>query len=100
MPRVTKADARDEKALTLREEGFSFKRIADELGFRSATEIVGAYQRAAGKRAPADCAALHKAELGRLNVLADRLRGSKKLKQDRVARRLATIEELRTLLSA
>ncbi len=99
MARISKAAARDERALVLREQGFSFKHISEELGFRSATEIVDAYRRAAEKRAPADRAALEEAELGRLNALAERLRDTKRLGQDRVAKRLATIEELRVLLS-
>jgi hypothetical protein len=93
-------EQQDERVLQLREKKRSFAAIARIIGYERASEAPVAFNRALRRRPPREQEALRKAELIRLDALAQRVRENKELTAADAARRLKAVERLRTRLSA
>jgi hypothetical protein len=105
MPALGKASAadtpaRDNKALELRVRGRSFVAIAKTLGYERANHANEAFNRALRRKPAAEQDELRGQELTRLDAMADGVKGDKALEPEDAARRLRTVERLRTMLLA
>ena len=91
---------RDERVLELREKRRSFGAIAKIVGYERGSEATAAFNRALRRRPPKEQESLRQAELARLDGMAERVRENKELTADDVARRLGTVDRLRSRLLA
>jgi hypothetical protein len=91
---------RDEEALELRIQGKSFNGIAKSLGFNRPSEANEAFNRALRRRSTAEQEDLRRQEMARLDALIEGVRGKAELAPDDLARRLRSVERLRTKLLA
>ena len=94
----TDAMTNDERALELRRQGRSLKKIAGELGLERPMQANAAFNRALRRRTVEEQAEIRAEENGRLNALGDAVRRNSKLTQEDVDRRLRTIDRLRAVL--
>ncbi len=90
----------DERALDLRRQGKSLKTIARELGLDRPIDANAAFNRGLRRRPVEEQAAVRTEEEGRLNALAESVRGNGKLSAEDIERRLRAIARLRTALMA
>jgi hypothetical protein len=93
-------DRRDEQVLELREQRRSFAAIAKAVGFERASEASVAFNRALRRRSSKEQEVLRKAELGRLDEMARRVRENNELTPDDTERRLEAVDRLRARLLA
>jgi hypothetical protein len=93
-------DQQDERVLELREKRRSFAAIARIVGYERVGEVPAAFNRALRRRPPKEQAALRKAELARLEAMAQRVRENKDLTAADAARKLGVVDRLRTRLLA
>lgn len=89
---------RDEKALTLRDQGRPFAGIAHVLGLSDAHEANAAFNRAIRARPKAHQEQLRSREVARLEALALRVRGRDDLSVEEVVRRLRGLKRQRKAL--
>jgi hypothetical protein len=92
--------ARDDKALELRVGGKSFVAIAKILGYERANHANEAFNRALRRKPASEQTELRGQELSRLDAMADGVKGDKGLGPEDAARRLRTVDRLRTMLLA
>jgi AraC-like DNA-binding protein len=91
---------RDDEVLALRIQGKSFAGIARSLGFTRPSEANEAFNRALRRKPSSEQEDLRRQELTRLDALIEGVRGNAELAPDDVARRLRSVERLRTRLLA
>lgn len=89
---------RDERALTLRDQGWSFSEIARALDVDGASEAAAAFNRALGRRPDSEQAWLRSREVARLDALASRLRWRDDLSVEDVVRHLHILQHQRKML--
>ena len=90
--------ARDDRALTLRDQGRPFAGITRILGFTDAHEANAAFNRALRARSKGGQAQLRSREVARLEALALRVRGRNDLSVAEVIRRLRGLKRQREAL--
>lgn len=88
----------DEKVLRLRGEGRAYVRISRDLGLERAADAQQAFRRALGRLPAPDADRVRAEEVSRLDRLADRVRADTKQNEMDRARRLKTIERMRSQL--
>ena len=89
----------DEKVLRLRGEGQPYARISRDLGLERGVDAQKAFRRALDRLPASEAKRIRAEEMKRLDRLAERVRGdTRKNDMDR-ARRLKTIERMRTRIS-
>jgi AraC-like DNA-binding protein len=91
---------RDDEVLALRVQGKSFAGIAKSLGFTRPSQANEAFNRALRRKPSAEQEDLRRQELARLDALIEGVRGNADLAPDDLARRLRSVERLRTKLLA
>src|SRR6202022_721373 len=91
---------RDDEVLELRVQGKSFAGIAKSLGLSRPSEANDAFNRALRRKTTAEQEDLRRQELVRLDALIEGVRGNAELAPDDLARRLRSVERLRTKLLA
>lgn len=89
----------DEKVLRLRGEGQPYARISRDLGLDRAADAQLAFLRALRALPTADATRVRGEEVSRLDRLAERVRADAKHNDMDRARRLKTIERMRTEIS-
>src|ERR1700739_3457572 len=86
----------DQKVLRLRGEGHPYARISRDLGLNRGADAQKAFVQALGRLPASDAKAVRAEELSRLDRLAERVRGDAEQNDIDRARRLKTIERMRT----
>ena len=86
----------DEKVLRLRGEGQAYARISRDLGLDRGADAQRAFVRALGRLPAPDAKRVRAEELSRLDRLAERVRGDSEQNDLDRARRLKTIEQMRS----
>jgi hypothetical protein len=86
----------DQKVLRLRGEGRAYARISRDLGLDRGADAQKAFVAALGRLPAADAKQVRAEELSRLDRLAERVRGDAEQNDIDRARRLKTIERMRT----
>jgi hypothetical protein len=89
----------DEKVLRLRGEGQPYARISRDLGLERAADAQQAFKRALRRLPASDAKRVRAEEVSRLDRLAERVRGDAKQNEMDRARRLKTIERMRSQIS-
>jgi hypothetical protein len=89
----------DEQVLRLRGEGQPYARISRDLGLDSGADAQRAFMRALRQLPDLDATRVRAEEMSRLDRLAERVRGDAKQNDMDRARRLKTIERMRTQVS-
>jgi hypothetical protein len=97
---ASETPARDDRVLELRIHGKSFAAIAKSLGLGRPSEANDAFNRALRLRPASEQEDLRRQELLSLDALADGVRGNPQLAPDELARRLRTVDRLRSRLLA
>jgi hypothetical protein len=86
----------DQKVLRLRGEGQPYARISRHLGLNRGADAQKAFVQALGRLPASDAKQVRAEELSRLDRLAERVRGDAAQNDVDRARRLKTIERMRT----
>jgi hypothetical protein len=89
----------DQKVLRLRGEGQPYARISRDLGLDRAADAQKAFKRALRRLPASDAKRVRAEEMSRLDRLAERVRGDTKQNDVDRARRLKTIERMRSQIS-
>lgn len=89
----------DEKVLRLRGQGHAYARISRDLGLERAADAQHAFQRALRGLPAADAERVRDQEMSRLDRLAERVRADATRDEKDRARRLKTIERMRSQIS-
>ena len=89
----------DEKVLRLRGDGQAYARISRDLGLSRGADAQRAFMRALRQLPDSDATRVRAEEVSRLDRLAERVRGDDKQNDLDRARRLKTIERMRTQVS-
>jgi hypothetical protein len=89
----------DQKVLRLRGEGQPYARISRDLGLERAADAQKAFKRALRSLPASDAERVRAEEVSRLDRLAERVRGDTKQNEMDRARRLKTIERMRSQIS-
>ena len=89
----------DQKVLRLRGEGQPYTRISRYLGLDRGADAQRAFVRALGQLPASDAKQVRAEELSRLDRLAERVRGDAEQNDLVRARRLKTIERMRTQIN-
>ena len=89
----------DEQVLRLRSEGQPYARISRQLGLTRGAVAQQAFVRALGRLPDSDAKQVRAEELSRLDRLAERVRGDAEQNDIDRARRLKTIERMRTQIN-
>jgi hypothetical protein len=89
----------DEKVLRLRGEGQPYARISRDLGLERAADAQQAFKRALRRLPASDAKRVRAEEVSRLDRLAERVRGDAKQNEMDRARRLKTIERMRSQIN-
>jgi hypothetical protein len=97
---MNETSGQDDQVLELRVQGKSFARIAKSLGFSGPSKANDAFNRALRRKTSAEQEGLRRQELLRLDALIEGVRGNAELAPDVQARRLRSVERLRTKLLA
>lgn len=93
------SEAVDENVLRLRGEGQAYARISRDLGLERAADAQQAFRRALGRLPASDAKRVRAEEVSRLDRLAERVRADTKQNDMDRARRLKTIERMRSEVS-
>ena len=88
----------DIQVIELRQTGKSFGSIARRLGYARPREAWMAFNRGLRSRAPEEQAVLRRDEMGRLQALAEAIKGRVDFSAEDQVRRLATVERMRVRL--
>jgi hypothetical protein len=97
---VNDTPGRDDEVLKLRLEGRTFARIAKSVGYSRSSEANDAFNRALRRKPSAEQADLRRHELARLDSLLEGVRRNAELAPEDRARRLRSVERLRSKLLA
>lgn len=89
----------DQEVLRLRGEGQPYARISRHLGLDRGADAQRAFVRALGRLPASDAKQVRAEEMSRLDRLAERVRGDADQNDIDRARRLKTIERMRTQIS-
>lgn len=89
----------DETVLRLRGQGQPYARISRHLGLERAADAQHAFRRALRRLPVSDAKRVRAEEVSRLDRLAERVRGDAKQDDMDKARRLKTIERMRSQIS-
>ncbi len=96
---VEPSETVDEKVLRLRGEGQPYARISRDLGMDRGADAQRAFVRALRRLPTSDAKRVRAEEVSRLDRLAARVRGDAKQNDTDRARRLKTIERLRSRIN-
>lgn len=100
LPEAAEApEAVDERVLRLRGEGHPYARISRELGLAHGADAHRAFMRALHRLPVSDANQVRAEEMSRLDRLADRVRGDARQNDLDRARRLNTIERMRSQIA-
>lgn len=100
LPEVSEAsETVDEKVLRLRGEGHPYARISRDLGLDRGVDAQRAFTRALRRLPAVDAKRVRAEELSRLDRLAERVRGDADQNDMDRARRLKTIDRMRSQIN-